>query len=305
MSLQCDLRDPVIIAESGEPYAHGAIAHDGGLQRIGCRFANAGRILTRAAPAEGGEHIRDGRDPGKIQAGPVALVARAGQHPAATRLAEADGVAHVTASVDVEADLLGAEGLARGREHRVHDLLRTQSARGRGDVKRARSAQLRIRGALIGVRVQDDACEMLRAVTGADEFSGQPLQQLGMCRLALFPIGHGFDDASSHEARPDAVGHDLREALVLRRGDEGGKTVALVLGILGQFLADGFRAELIERPLRFDLAAGLQAHRDERLTTVHRKAIRCDTARDRHRKSFRFEHRGQLKQILLRALAGW
>ena len=76
---------------------------------------------------------------------------------------ERDRVGLLADAVDVEAGLLGAERLARGGEHRVHDLLGGETARsGRGE-ERAGLFLRRVRRALVGVRVQDQAQDVVHS----------------------------------------------------------------------------------------------------------------------------------------------
>jgi hypothetical protein len=97
------------------------------------------------------EHVADGLDAWKAEAGAVALVAGAGEHPAAARFAHVDGVFEVAGVVDVEADFFGFEGLAGGGEEAVHDLLGLRR-RGAGAAKDgAGFLQFAVGGTLVGV----------------------------------------------------------------------------------------------------------------------------------------------------------
>ena len=141
----------MIVTQPREPDADGTVAENGGLEDIGIRIALAGWVLARTTPAEGAEHVGDGLNAWQAEAGPVTLVAGAGEHPAAARFAEMDGVVEIARVVDVEADLFSAEGFAGGAEEAVHDLLGIKAARCRRGVERAGLLQLRVGGALVGV----------------------------------------------------------------------------------------------------------------------------------------------------------
>jgi hypothetical protein len=159
-------------------------------------------------------------------------------------MAEGDGVFEVAAAIDVEADFLGVHGFASGGEEGVEDLLRTEAAWSGCGEEGVGSGESGVGGALVGVGVEDEAGEVFEAVTATDEFASEPGEEFGMGGLAAFPVFDGFDDATAHELLPDTVGDDLREALVLRGGDEGGEAVAGVFGGFGEGVGEGFIDEV-------------------------------------------------------------
>ena len=116
--------------------------------------------------------------------------------------------------------------------------------------------------------------------------------------LALLPVIDGIDDAATHEARPDAVGGDLSEALVLRRGDHGGEPVARVLRIVGE-RGGGLVTKLGEGPFGLHLGAGLEGHGDERFARQGLEAVHVHTARERQFDFLAAKHGRELEQILL------
>ena len=154
----------MVVTEDGEPFGHGAIGKDGGLEGVRIRVADADGILPRSTPAEGLKDVGDCLDAWQGQAGPVAFIGGAGEHPRASGLAEREGVFDVAGAVDVEADFLGAEGLAGGCEERVHDLFGLKAARSWRGEEGAGCFQLRIGGALIGVGVENELGEVLEIV---------------------------------------------------------------------------------------------------------------------------------------------
>ena len=214
-----------------------------------------------------------------------------------------DGVFEVAGVVDVEADFFGAEGLAGGSEEAVHDLLGLQTTRCGAGVKRAGELQFGIGGALISVAVQNEAGEVFHIVTAAHELAPKPFDQFEMGRLAFFPVFDGLDDAAAHEAGPDAVGGDLSEALVLRRGDHGGEHITRVLWIFGE-LAGGFIAELGEGPLRLHFGAGDERDLDQGLASTGVDLVHRHAAGLGHFDFLRAEHGGEFEEILLQGFAG-
>ena len=133
------------------------LREDRGLEHVGRGLADAGRILARAAPAEGCEHV--GRRPGcaagsrlgrsrSLLGADASIQLRRGW----PRLME---LLRSRRAVDVEADLLQSNGLPVAAKSES-TICSAPSRRGAGR-RRAGSAsrQLRIGRALIGVRVQD------------------------------------------------------------------------------------------------------------------------------------------------------
>ncbi len=83
--------------------------------------------------------------------------------------------------------------------------------------------------------------------------------------LGTFPIPGLVHEAAAHQAGPEAIGHHLRKAFVLRGGDERGEAVARVLRVAGEFVGDAFLGEFWERPVRLDRRARFERDFDEGL----------------------------------------
>ena len=300
--LEGELGDAVVVTEAGEPDADGAVAEDGGLEGIGIGGTGADGVLTGAAPTEGFEDVADGLDAGEAEAGAVAFVAGAGEHPGAGGMAEGDGVFEIAAAIDVEADFLGVQGFAGGGEEGVEDLFGAEATWGGGGEEGAGGGESGIGGALVGVGVEDEAGEVFEAVTAADELAAEPGEEFGMGGLAALPVFDGFDDATAHELLPDPVGDDLSEALVLRGGDEGGEAVAGVFGGFGEGVREGFVDEVGEGPFGFDFAAGLEGDLDEGFAAAFVEFVHGHGAGGGDVDGFGFEEGGEFEEVLLAAL---
>ena len=89
-----------------------------------------------------------------------------------------------------------------------------------------------------------------------------------MRRLALFPVAHGLDETTVHKALPNAVGHHLREALVLRRRHQRSDAVTGIIGALGEHGGGVLVAEFRERPRGRHRRARGQRGLDERFASA-------------------------------------
>ena len=81
---------------------------------------------------------------------------------------------------------------------------------------------------------RSEAQDVVGGVAGPHELAPEPAEQRGVGVAGTLPVPRLVDDAAAHHAGPDPVGHDLGEAFVLRRREEGREAVAGIAGILGQ-----------------------------------------------------------------------
>ena len=117
--------------------------------------------------------------------------------------------------------------------------------------------------------------------------------------FGLLPVPDGGDEAAAHQALPDAVGHNLGEALVLRRGDQGGETVAGAVRLAGERGGDVLVAEAREGPGWGDGGAGREGHLDQGFAAAGPEAVQDHAARGRERDRLGLKHRGELDQLTL------
>ena len=134
-------------------------------------------------------------------------------------------------AVDVEAEFLDTEGFTVA-EKKI-DNCSALSRRGAWAMA-GLAGKVRVDGALVGMRVENEPGEMLEVVVAFDQFPPEPGKQIRVRWRGLLPVVDGFDDTAPHEPLPDAVGNHLREAFIVRRRDGRGKTVAGTVGIGGE-----------------------------------------------------------------------
>ena len=204
--------------------------------------------LARGVPAEGGEDIGDGLNSRKGEAEPVSLIGEAGEHPGAAGLAKGEGTAERTFSIDIDVHFLGVERLAGGVEKGVDNLFGLEPTWGGRGEEGGGFAEAGIGGALVSVGVEDEAGEGFERIVLTNEFMAKPAEKSGMAGRGFLPVTGSLDDAPAHELRPEPVGHDLGEAFVLGRGDEGGEQISGVGGTLGDLVADVGIEEFFEGP---------------------------------------------------------
>ena len=233
------------------------------------------------------------------ESGAVTLVGGRGEHPSAARLTERHGVRLFADAVDVQAGLFRAEGLAGRGEHRVDDLFGGKATRGGRGEQRAGLLLRGVRGALIGVRIQDKAQDVVSVVAAAHELAAEPAEQFRVGVLGAFPIPGLVHEAATHEAGPEAIRHHLREAFVLRGGDERGESVARILRIEREIIGDAFLRKFGEGPMRLDRGARFEGDLDEGLATAFAEFGHRDTARNRDLYSLGLEEGGEGEDLLL------
>ena len=119
---------------------------------------------------------------------------------------------------------------------------------------------------------------MVGVVAAAHEFAAEPAKERGVGVLGAFPVPRLVDDSSAHQAGPEAIGHHLREAFVLRGGDERRETVARILGVEGEFVRDAFLREFREGPVRFDGSTRFEGDLDQGLATAFAELGHRDAA---------------------------
>ena len=119
---------------------------------------------------------------------------------------------------------------------------------------------------------------MVGVVAAAHEFAAEPAKERGVGVLGAFPVPRLVDDSAAHQSGPETIGHHLREAFVLRGGDERGETVARILGFEGEFVGDAFLREFREGPMRFDGRAGFEGDFDQGLAAAFAELGHRDAA---------------------------
>ena len=123
--------------------------------------------------------------------------------------------------------------LPEAQEERVNQLLGGQVA-----AQRSGEQAVGFRGvrrchqglALIGLRGEDEAREILQIVIVRHQLARQIVQQFGMGWLGVRPVIGGFHNAESHVALPHAIDDHLREAAVLGGDNERRQRVTAGLG---------------------------------------------------------------------------
>ena len=140
---------------------------------------------------------------------------------------------------------------------------------------------------------------MVGVIAAAHELAAEPAEQLGMGVLGAFPVPRLFDETATHQAGPDAVGHHLREAFVLRRGDERGEAVARILRVEREVVGDALLGEFREGPMRFDRGAGLEGDLDERLAAAFAELGHRDAAGGGDLDGLGLEERREGEDLLL------
>ena len=93
---------------------------------------------------------------------------------------------------------------------------------------------------------------MVSIVAATHELAAEPAEQFRVRVLGAFPIPGLVHEAATHEAGPKAIGHHLREAFILRGGDERREAITRVLGVECEIIGDAFLREFGERPMRLD-----------------------------------------------------
>ena len=146
---------------------------------------------------------------------------------------------------------------------------------------------------------------MVGIIAAAHEFTAEPAEERGVGVLGAFPVPRLVDDSAAHQAGPDSVGHHLREAFVLRGGDERGETVARILGVEGEFVGDAFLREFREGPVGFDGGAWLEGDLDQGLATAFAELGHRDATGGGHFDGLGLEQGGEREDLFLfRSMGG-
>ncbi len=199
------------------------------MQDVWIRVSFGDGLLPRSGPAEGLKDIGFGAGQGEGQAGAVAFVVEAGQHPGAVGVTEGQAIAERATAVVHEGQFANVHGNAGHGVQRIHDLLGGQAATFWRIEKAFFVGGAKVvsgRRALIGPGRQDEAEHVSHIVVVGDQFMGQPVEELRMAGLAAFPIMGGLDEARADESPPDAIDAHPGETLILRRGDQCRETFA-------------------------------------------------------------------------------
>ncbi len=261
--------------------------------------------MPRAGPAERFQHIGHGLRPRQAQARAVTLVRQAGKLPCPLRIAERDHGVGRPAAIGIERDFLRLDRLPADGEQRIDDLLGGEPAalggveesllRGRRQIRPRRLP-------LVELRRHDRPLKFSQIVAAGDEVIGEPRQQIGVAGGMAFPVVRRLDNAGTDKLPPDAVGNDLREPAVLRRGDQRRQPLARV-GRLQHHrverLVVGAAGGGGEWPDGLDRLAGLERDFDQRLAGLLLEERRRHRAALGHRHGLALEHRRQRVQILL------
>ena len=147
--------------------------------------------------------------------------------------------------------------------------------------------------------VEDEASEVFEGVVAAEEFMAEPAEEFGVGDGGFFPIAGLVDEAAAHELLPEAVGHDLGEAFVLRGGDEGGEKVAGIGWFFGELMCEVGVEEFFERPGRSNFGTGRESDFDERFTASGGEAVERDAGSFWNGERLAGEEGGELEEVCL------